>query len=154
MRLAIASTTLLFAMMAAQATVLSATSNTDVSLVKRAPTNGAPLTKHEKEKLDRLCAMIDHEKNELINPVVRKDDEVERLKATIENLKKRREEGRSSKRIKANTIIARLRLELAVLENQLDKMKEECRPQLDTYRDFEKAVRENNFDYIRKHLWD
>ncbi|KAH6576538.1 hypothetical protein BASA60_004486 [Batrachochytrium salamandrivorans] len=37
MKLAIASTTLLFAMMAAQAAVLSATSSTDVNLVKRAP---------------------------------------------------------------------------------------------------------------------
>ncbi|KAH6562239.1 hypothetical protein BASA60_011182 [Batrachochytrium salamandrivorans] len=37
MKLAIASTTLLFAMMAAQAAVLSATSNTGVNLVKRAP---------------------------------------------------------------------------------------------------------------------
>ncbi|KAH6576542.1 hypothetical protein BASA60_004490 [Batrachochytrium salamandrivorans] len=39
MKLAIASTTLLFAMMAAQAAVLSATSSTDVNLVKRAPTS-------------------------------------------------------------------------------------------------------------------
>ncbi|KAH6577047.1 hypothetical protein BASA62_001045 [Batrachochytrium salamandrivorans] len=37
MKLAIASTTLLFAMMAAQAAVLSATSSTDVNLVKRTP---------------------------------------------------------------------------------------------------------------------
>ncbi|KAH9245687.1 hypothetical protein BASA81_016823 [Batrachochytrium salamandrivorans] len=37
MRLAIASTTILFAMMVAQATVLSTTSNTGVNLVKRAP---------------------------------------------------------------------------------------------------------------------
>ncbi|KAH6572341.1 hypothetical protein BASA60_006688 [Batrachochytrium salamandrivorans] len=37
MKLAIASTTILFAMMAAQAAVLSATSTADVNLVKRAP---------------------------------------------------------------------------------------------------------------------
>ncbi|KAH9245451.1 hypothetical protein BASA81_017076 [Batrachochytrium salamandrivorans] len=39
MKLAIASTTLLFAMMAAQAAVLSTTSSTGVNLVKRAPTS-------------------------------------------------------------------------------------------------------------------
>ncbi|KAH6579163.1 hypothetical protein BASA61_010465 [Batrachochytrium salamandrivorans] len=81
MKLAIASTTFLFAMMAAQAAVLSATSNTDVNLAKRAP-NGddetgqgptvdqsssvpapqTPLTEHEKSQvddvtLDHLCKM-------------------------------------------------------------------------------------------------
>ncbi|KAH6584037.1 hypothetical protein BASA60_001125, partial [Batrachochytrium salamandrivorans] len=77
MKLAIASTTLLFAMMAAQAAVLSATSNTDVNLVKRAP-NGddeteqgptvdqsssvpapqTPLTEHEKSRVEELHVRV------------------------------------------------------------------------------------------------
>ncbi|KAH6592028.1 hypothetical protein BASA50_008311 [Batrachochytrium salamandrivorans] len=45
MRLAIASTTILFAMMAAQAAVLSAAPATDVNLVKRAPNGDEMMNK-------------------------------------------------------------------------------------------------------------
>ncbi|KAH6597767.1 hypothetical protein BASA61_003031 [Batrachochytrium salamandrivorans] len=50
MKLAIASTTLLFAMMAAQATVLSVAPVTGVNLVKRAPNGGED---------DEQSAMVD-----------------------------------------------------------------------------------------------
>ncbi|KAH9244792.1 hypothetical protein BASA81_017787 [Batrachochytrium salamandrivorans] len=77
MKLAIASTTLLFAMMAAQAAVLSATSSTDVNLVKRAPngdgeteqspmagqsssgpTSQGPLTEEEQKKMRKSFVIL------------------------------------------------------------------------------------------------
>ncbi|KAH9272755.1 hypothetical protein BASA83_004958 [Batrachochytrium salamandrivorans] len=82
MRLAIAPTTLLFAMMAAQATVLPATSSTDVNIFKRAPTNGAPLTQHEKKQLDKLCEELNSERLRLLNLAMKLrelEEEFERL---------------------------------------------------------------------------
>ncbi|KAH9245452.1 hypothetical protein BASA81_017077 [Batrachochytrium salamandrivorans] len=112
MKLAIASTTLLFAMMAAQAAVLSTTSSTGVNLVKRAPTSDdeadveqsdmagqsssdqapkLPLSKHEKEKFDMLYGELSGEFNESVDLILDINDEIEALKDSIGELKRERE---------------------------------------------------------------
>ncbi|KAH6574964.1 hypothetical protein BASA61_002311 [Batrachochytrium salamandrivorans] len=159
-------------MMAAQAAVLSATSATsatDVNLVKRAPTSDDeveqsdmasqsssaptpqhPLTEYEKKQLNRLCAMMDHEKNELIHPIFDKDDEVEALKRFIENLKERRKRKTSDDHTRINAALAEFEKDLAELDNQLSEMKACYELKTDIYLDIKHAVHDNKFGYLRE----
>ncbi|KAH6570917.1 hypothetical protein BASA60_007455 [Batrachochytrium salamandrivorans] len=127
MKLEIASTTLLFAMMAAQAAVLSTTSSTDVNLVKRAPTSDdeadveqsdmagqsssdpisqLPLSKHEKEKFDMLYGKLSSEFKKSVDLVLERNNEIEALKDSIKKLKRRRGGKTSAERISINASIA------------------------------------------------
>ncbi|KAH6584329.1 hypothetical protein BASA61_007534 [Batrachochytrium salamandrivorans] len=117
MKLAIASTTLLFAMMAAQAAVLSTTSSTDVNLVKRAPTS-------------------DDEAD------VEQSDMAEALKDSIEELKRRREGKTPAERTRINASIAEFEKELAELEYRFREMMTKREPQANVYRELKKAVYE------------
>ncbi|KAH6600089.1 hypothetical protein BASA61_002366 [Batrachochytrium salamandrivorans] len=113
MKLAIASTTLLFAMMAAQAAVLSTTSSTGVNLVKRAPTSDdetdveqsdmagqssldqapqLPFSKHEEEEIERLCDMAHKEMLRSMPSLFNRLDEVKEYKFFRERLQREREE--------------------------------------------------------------
>ncbi|KAH9271135.1 hypothetical protein BASA83_006679 [Batrachochytrium salamandrivorans] len=104
MKLAIASTTILFAMMTAQAAVLSATSTADVNLVKRAPNGGDddeqsdmvgqsslaptsqdPLTEEEKDQVKNLYGSLCRELGELTREADPIPKEISKLKALITN---------------------------------------------------------------------
>ncbi|KAH9263435.1 hypothetical protein BASA83_013161 [Batrachochytrium salamandrivorans] len=106
MKLAIASTTILFAMMAAQAAVLSATSTADVNLVKRAPTSDDddeqsdmvgqsssvptsqdPLTEHGEDQMKHLYDSLCRELGKLTREADSIPDDISKLKAFITKLK-------------------------------------------------------------------
>ncbi|KAH6588788.1 hypothetical protein BASA50_010494 [Batrachochytrium salamandrivorans] len=148
MRLAIAPTTLLFAMMAAQATVLPATSSTDVNIFKRAPTNGAPLTQHEKKQLDKLCEELNSERLRLLNLAMSKPDKINALKDFIKELEERRKGKTSAKRTSINATIAIFEEELRELEEEFERLQEERQPQANEYRELKKALYENNFSIL------
>ncbi|KAH9255647.1 hypothetical protein BASA81_006252 [Batrachochytrium salamandrivorans] len=153
MRLAIVSTTFLFTMMAAQAAVLSATSatsTTGVNLVKRAPTNGGPLSKHENEEIQRLCEELRSKMSQLIGPAFDKDDEIKALITFIEDLEKRRKGKTQAERTSINAAIAIFETELAEFNNQLSKMKAGRELYGDRYRDINQAIYDNNFGYLRE----
>ncbi|KAH6570919.1 hypothetical protein BASA60_007457 [Batrachochytrium salamandrivorans] len=160
MKLAIASTTLLFAMMAAQAAVLSTTSSTDVNLVKRAPTSDdeadveqsdmagqsssdpisqLPLSKHEKEKFDMLYGKLSSEFKTSVDLVLERNSEIEALKDYIEKLKKKRGRKPSAKRTRINASIAASKKKLAKLEFQFREMMTKREPQANVYRELKKA---------------
>ncbi|KAH6595946.1 hypothetical protein BASA50_005526 [Batrachochytrium salamandrivorans] len=159
MKLAIASTTLLFAMMAAQAAVLSTTSSTGVNLVKRAPTSDdeadveqsdmagqsssdpsspTPLSKHEKEKFDMLYGELSGEFKESVDLVLDRNDEIEALKDSIEKLKRRRGGKTSAERISINASIAEFEKELAELEYRFREMMTKREPQANVYRELKR----------------
>ncbi|KAH6565335.1 hypothetical protein BASA50_005409 [Batrachochytrium salamandrivorans] len=175
MKLAIASTTLLFAMMAAQAAVLSTTSSTGVNLVKRAPTSDdeadveqsdmagqssldqapqLPLTEDERERFDMLYNTLSGEFNESVDLVLERNDEIEALKDFIEDLKTEREGKPPSELTEFDDRIAEFEKELAELESQFKDMRTEREPQANVYRELTKAIYENNFSYIRQYLQD
>ncbi|KAH9267715.1 hypothetical protein BASA83_009789 [Batrachochytrium salamandrivorans] len=156
-------------MMAAQAAVLSATSATGVNLVKRAPngdddveqspmagqsssapTPQLPLTKYEKEEIQRLCEELKSKRIALIHPAFDKDDEVEALKRFIEELEKRRKGKPQADRTSINAVLAIFETELAELNNQLSEMKADKKLYVDRYHDINQAIHENNFGYLRE----
>ncbi|KAJ1336729.1 hypothetical protein BSLG_007048 [Batrachochytrium salamandrivorans] len=125
MRLAIASTTFLFTMMAAQAAVLSSTSATDVNLVKRAPTSDDeveqsdmasqpssaptsqhPLTEHEEKEIQMLCEELKSKKVQLASQAFNKFNKVKSLTESIEDLKERRKGKPSAERTRINAALA------------------------------------------------
>ncbi|KAH6568912.1 hypothetical protein BASA60_008432 [Batrachochytrium salamandrivorans] len=160
MKLAIASTTLLFAMMAAQAAVLSTTSSTGVNLVKRAPTSDdeadveqsdmagqsssdqapqLPLSKHEKEKFDMLYGELSGEFNESVDLILDINDEIEALKDSIGELKREREGKTPFELTELNASIAEFEKELAELEYRFREMMTKREPQANVYRELKKA---------------
>ncbi|KAH6596001.1 hypothetical protein BASA50_005474 [Batrachochytrium salamandrivorans] len=127
MRLAIASTTILFAMMAAQAAVLSATSNTGVNIFKRAPngddgveqsdmadqsssvpTSQDSLTEHEEDQMKHIYSSLCGELSRLEREADPIPKEISRLKALITKLKQECDEKTSPACTNANTEITKL----------------------------------------------
>ncbi|KAH6596826.1 hypothetical protein BASA50_004894 [Batrachochytrium salamandrivorans] len=154
MKLAIAFTTFLFAMMAAQAAVLSVEPTTDVNIFKRAPTNGASLSKHEKGRFDMLYDKLSSEFNELVDLVLSKRNEIKALTNFIEELERRRDGKTSDERISINVAIAIFEKELGDLAYQVKRIDEDRQPQADVYRELKKAIHDNNFSHLRKYLQD
>ncbi|KAH6591772.1 hypothetical protein BASA50_008481 [Batrachochytrium salamandrivorans] len=154
MKLAIASTTILFAMMAAQAAVLSATSTADVNLVKRAPTSDDddeqsdmagqsssvptsqdPLTEHEEDQMKHLYAPF--VESWLLSPNSR--NVIGKTSPACTN---------------ANTEITKLEKKLVSLEVQLEAILEEYETKLHERNDVEKARRLEDHAYLRSYLED
>ncbi|KAH6589459.1 hypothetical protein BASA50_010019 [Batrachochytrium salamandrivorans] len=147
MKLAIASTTILFAMMAAQAAVLSVAPATDVNLVKRAPngddeadveqsamveqssldpTPQDPLTEQEEQQLKDLYSRVNDARFKSIHPINSKDDEVKKLKFTIKKLQNDGRKGKSPFDLrKIDAEIVELEKELVELKEQLKMLMEE-----------------------------
>ncbi|KAH9247657.1 hypothetical protein BASA81_014740 [Batrachochytrium salamandrivorans] len=135
MKLAIASTTFLFAMMAVQAAVISVTSSTDVNLVKRAPngdgeteespttdqpspasTSQLPLTKEENEKIDKIYSKLYVEIFGVRNPVSDKFDEIRDLKNLMQEVEEERGEKSPSELVEVDAALAEAKEVLADLE--------------------------------------
>ncbi|KAH9262024.1 hypothetical protein BASA82_000941 [Batrachochytrium salamandrivorans] len=151
MKLAIASTTILFAMMAAQATGFSATSTADVNIFKRAPTtSNAPLTQHERSQMENAYSLLDKELLESGNLLFRKTDEIEQSQALIEKLTYKCLEETTYACIIGNATITALKKEIAELEEQFRMMKRKRQQRLLAYHAFKKARRENNYGLLRK----
>ncbi|KAH9262025.1 hypothetical protein BASA82_000942 [Batrachochytrium salamandrivorans] len=153
MRLAIASTTILFAMMAAQATGFSATSTADVNIFKRAPTNDDPLTRlsqYEVQKLEELYKKLSDELGESRELLLRKDEEVTQSKELIKKLTYKCQDKTTYACIIGNATIAALKKELVELEEQLKMIKRKHYQRLPAYHAFKKARRENNSEFLRK----
>ncbi|KAH6573888.1 hypothetical protein BASA60_005785 [Batrachochytrium salamandrivorans] len=115
MKLAIASTTLLFAMMAAQATVLSVAPVTGVNLVKRAPNGGED---------DEQSAMVDQFSSGLTFQDPLTEEEETKL---IEDLKKACEGEDSPACTKVGAVVAELERKITNLEEQFKTNQEEYR---------------------------
>ncbi|KAH6591635.1 hypothetical protein BASA50_008608 [Batrachochytrium salamandrivorans] len=142
MKLAIASTTLLFAMMAAQAAVLSATSSTDVNLVKRAP-NGDGETNKALWPMSKLAELIQSQRGE-----------ISALKFLVKQLKRTCEGEASSECSNINAEISEFKKEIDGLKKQLEKTTEEYGTGLDGYSRVVNAIHGENFSYLRQYLWD
>ncbi|KAH9248860.1 hypothetical protein BASA81_013470 [Batrachochytrium salamandrivorans] len=178
MKLAIASTALLFAMMAAQAAVLSATSNTDVNLVKRAP-NGddeteqgptvdqsssvpapqTPLTEHEKSRVEELHVRVRNRMDDLEYLIDLRQNLVFETKNLIDEIEQECDRKTSSEDISARAKAAEfegklveLREMLVEFEQQLKTVMEEYKEKTDLYLDLKQARRLQNFGYIRQYL--
>ncbi|KAH6588797.1 hypothetical protein BASA50_010503 [Batrachochytrium salamandrivorans] len=147
MRLAIASTTILFAMMAAQATGFSATSTADVNLFKRAPTNGAPLTKLEKKKVQALYKRIREEirvtKLLLTINVIK----LNQSKEIIQKLTDKCSGKTSYVCIIGSATIDAFKKELVEFENPIDMAMQDRERRLRMARDLQTATREKNYRY-------
>ncbi|KAH9262022.1 hypothetical protein BASA82_000939 [Batrachochytrium salamandrivorans] len=151
MRLAIASTTILFAMMAAQATGFSATSTADVNIFKRAPTtSNAPLTEHEQSQMENAYNLLNKELSKSRESIFRKDGEVTQSKELIEKLTYKCLEETTYACIIGNATIAALKKELVELEEQLKMIKRKHYQRLPAYHAFDKARREKNYGLLRK----
>ncbi|KAH6567580.1 hypothetical protein BASA62_006051 [Batrachochytrium salamandrivorans] len=134
MKLAIASTTILFAMMAAQAAVLSATSTADVNLVKRAP-NG--------DDDDEQSDMVAKAAITMLDPCSRKHGLCHSNQDPCLE-----DQGLSScKNIRAE--IAEVKNEFAELEAQLEELIQEYQNHSRKYRVFIKAEYKSNYGLLR-----
>ncbi|KAH9262023.1 hypothetical protein BASA82_000940 [Batrachochytrium salamandrivorans] len=152
MRLAIASTTILFAMMAAQATGFSATSTADVNLFKRAPTNGAPLTKLEKKKVQALYKRIREEIRVTKVTANYKRDQIEQSKEIIQKLTDKCQDKTSYVCIIGGATIAAFKKELVEFEGQLDMAMQDREKSLRMARDLQTATREKKFGTLRGYI--
>ncbi|KAH9263852.1 hypothetical protein BASA83_012729 [Batrachochytrium salamandrivorans] len=138
MKLAIASTTLLFAMMAAQAAVLSATSSTDVNLVKRAPngdalpTSQGPLTDKEQEKMQESFVILSGKTNKLAELIQSQRGNF-RIENPCQTAQRTCEGEASSECSNINAEIAEIKEKIAGLKKQLEETTEEYRTGLDGY---------------------
>ncbi|KAH9272711.1 hypothetical protein BASA83_004913 [Batrachochytrium salamandrivorans] len=132
MKLAIAYTTILFAMMAAQAAVLSVAPVTDVNLVKRTP-NG--------DEDDEQNPMADQPGLAPTPQIPFTEIEEGQMKSLYGAL--------LGKVDRANAEIALLKEKLAELENQLEAATEKYRRDLQKCRDITRAKRENHFSHLR-----
>ncbi|KAH6567581.1 hypothetical protein BASA81_004574 [Batrachochytrium salamandrivorans] len=172
MKLAIASTTILFAMMAAQAAVLSVAPATDVNLVKRAPngddeadveqsamveqssldpTPQDPLTEQEEQQLKDLYSRVNDARFKSIHPINSKDDEVKKLKFTIKKLQNDGRKGKSPFDLrKIDAEIVELEKELVELKEQLKMLMEEHKQKVGEYHKIKKAETLQDYDYLRK----
>ncbi|KAH6570877.1 hypothetical protein BASA60_007483 [Batrachochytrium salamandrivorans] len=149
MRLAIASTTLLFAMMAAQAAVLPATSNTDVNLVKRAPTNGAPLSQYEAQKLEELYERIHNEMKLTKGFVAYKRRQIEQSEELIKKLTYKCQDETTYACIIGNASIAAFEKEITGFKKELEDLVQDHERNAREYRDFTKAKHESNYGLLR-----
>ncbi|KAH6585571.1 hypothetical protein BASA50_001180 [Batrachochytrium salamandrivorans] len=175
MKLAIASTTFLFAMMAAQAAVLSATSNTDVNLAKRAP-NGddetgqgptvdqsssvlapqTPLTEHEKSQVDDLRWIICGKMGKSQHSIDLKQALVSETKKLIDKTKRKCERNPLFASTKARAKIAEFKKTLVGLEKALVEFEQELKTAMEEYKktkgiylDLKQAALEQNYSYIK-----
>ncbi|KAH6571716.1 hypothetical protein BASA62_003725 [Batrachochytrium salamandrivorans] len=168
MKLAIAYTTILFAMMAAQAAVLSVAPVTDVNLVKRtpngdeddeqnpmadqpglAPTPQIPFTEIEEGQMKSLYGALLGKVDRLKRLISTKQLEISKCKALISRLEQECKRKTSSACTRANAEIALLKEKLAELENQLEAATEKYRRDLQKCRDITRAKRENHFSHLR-----
>ncbi|KAH6568548.1 hypothetical protein BASA61_010471 [Batrachochytrium salamandrivorans] len=153
MKLAIASTTLLFAMMAAQAAVLSATSNTGVNLAKRAP-NGddetgqgptvdqsssvpapqTPLTEHEKSRVEELHVRVRNRMDDLKHMIDLKQTRISEIKEHIGRTKQECEKKPSFVRIRARAKIAEFKKTLVELEEKLVEFEQQLKTVMEKYK--------------------
>ncbi|KAH6592013.1 hypothetical protein BASA50_008296 [Batrachochytrium salamandrivorans] len=171
MKLAIASTTILFAMMAAQAAVLSVAPATDVNLVKRTPngdeddeqtpmadqsssgqTSQLPLMEDEQSQMRGFIKTVVDERFGSIGPIYDKHDEVKKLKATIENLKGERKGKTSCEIFEIDDEISDIKKELANLEKQLKTMIEEHELKVEGYQDIKRAKSSHDYNHLRGYL--
>ncbi|KAH6566783.1 hypothetical protein BASA62_006490 [Batrachochytrium salamandrivorans] len=172
MKLAIASTTFLFAMMAAQAAVLSVAPATGVNLVKRTPngdgdveqsdmtgqsssvpTSQDSLTKEEEDLMKHVYGSLCKELSRLAKRAESIPEEIFKLKAFITKLKGCNWEASPACTI-ANTEIAKFEGRLASLEVQLEATLEEYETKLHERNDVEKARRLEDHAYLRSYLED
>ncbi|KAH6572555.1 hypothetical protein BASA62_003318 [Batrachochytrium salamandrivorans] len=151
MKLAIASTTLLFAMMAAQATVLSVAPVTGVNLVKRAPNGGED---------DEQSAMVDPFSSGLTfqDPLTEKEEErMDDLydalrRGTYQDLKKACKGEDSPACTKVGAVVAELEEKVVNLEEQFKTNQEEYLTKLDEEMVLKEAMRLEDHDYLRAYL--
>ncbi|KAH6587311.1 hypothetical protein BASA50_001317 [Batrachochytrium salamandrivorans] len=168
MKLAIASTTLLFAMMAAQATVLSVAPVTGVNLVKRAPNGGdddeqstmvdqsssdptpqLPLTKQEKERMDDFYGILCSELRDLARETSTQRGKLEEYEELVEKLEKACEGEDSPACTKVDAVVDKLKEKITKLEEELKTSQEEYRTKLDEQAGIEEAMRLDDHDYFR-----
>ncbi|KAH6561864.1 hypothetical protein BASA50_003885 [Batrachochytrium salamandrivorans] len=171
MKLAIASTTLLFAMMAAQATVLSVAPVTGVNLVKRAPNGGEddeqsamasqsssgptfqdPLTEKEEEQMNDLYDTLRRELGELTRSYYFLSDSISEYKTLAEELEDACEGETSPACTKVGAVVDKLKEKIANLEEQLKMNKEEYQPRLDKEIALKEAMRLDDYSYLRTYL--
>ncbi|KAH6572050.1 hypothetical protein BASA50_010260 [Batrachochytrium salamandrivorans] len=171
MKLAIASTTFLFAMMAVQAAVISVTSSTDVNLVKRAPngdgeteespttdqpspasTSQLPLTKEENEKIDKIYSKLYVEIFGVRNPVSDKFDEIRDLKNLMQEVEEERGEKSPSELVEVDAALAEAKEVLADLEKELEVLEAEYQKKIDIYLGIQNGTDSHNYDLLRKYL--
>ncbi|KAH6568014.1 hypothetical protein BASA50_001175 [Batrachochytrium salamandrivorans] len=178
MKLAIASTTFLFAMMAAQATVLSAKSNTGVNLAKRAPsgddeTGQGPtvdrsssvparqtsLTKLEKSRVKKLHVSVRNRVDELEHLIKYRQALVSETKNLIDRTKQGYEKKASSASPSARAEIAGFEKILAEaeeilpeFEQRLEAAMKEYKEKTDLYLDLNQAKHKKNYGLLRQYL--
>ncbi|KAH6567942.1 hypothetical protein BASA62_005768 [Batrachochytrium salamandrivorans] len=171
MKLAIASTTLLFAMMAAQAAVLLVTSSTGVNLanlVKHAPNGGGktrqkrmvgrsslaptrqiPFTRSERSQMGNIYKEMDTKRLRLIGPLFNRRDEIKEYKSRINKLQNQREGKFSYELIDIDKGIVTLEEVLVDLEQQFRAKRVERQKYLDAFLDIKRARRLQDYNYLR-----
>ncbi|KAH6592402.1 hypothetical protein BASA61_004591 [Batrachochytrium salamandrivorans] len=137
MKLAIASTTILFAMMAAQAAVLSVAPATDVSLVKRAPNGGDDVGQSDMPA-------------NLKRSINTKQVEISRCKVFISRLEQECERKTSYACRNSNANIAKLKKELIELEEQLEAIMKKYQKYKPVLRDLVEATHKYTYNYLRE----
>ncbi|KAH6563141.1 hypothetical protein BASA82_000938 [Batrachochytrium salamandrivorans] len=169
MKLAIASTTILFAMMAAQAAVLSVAPATDVSLVKRAPNGGddvgqsdmpgqsssdqapqIPFTEIEQAKMQGLYIYVRGRVANLKRSINTKQVEISRCKVFISRLEQECERKTSYACRNSNANIAKLKKELIELEEQLEAIMKKYQKYKPVLRDLVEATHKYTYNYLRE----
>ncbi|KAH9245758.1 hypothetical protein BASA83_001442 [Batrachochytrium salamandrivorans] len=171
MKLAIASTTLLFAMMAAQATVLSVAPVTGVNLVKRAPNGGEddeqsamvdqfssgltfqdPLTEEEQKQVNGLYDALRRGLSDSTRLHYSIPEDISEYEELIEDLKKACEGEDSPACTKVGAVVAELERKITNLEEQFKTNQEEYRTKLDEEMVLKEAMRLDDNAYLKAYL--
>ncbi|KAH6579906.1 hypothetical protein BASA60_003063 [Batrachochytrium salamandrivorans] len=167
MKLAIASTTILFAMMAAQAAVLSVAPATDVNLVKRTPngdgddeqsdmagqsssdpTSQFPMA-DEEDQVKNLHELLYSELSELAREAGTKQKEIAELEERISKLEEGCDWETPSACTNTNTEIAELEEKLVDLDAQLEAILKKYETKLEEQTDIKEAKRLEDHAYLR-----
>ncbi|KAH6569052.1 hypothetical protein BASA60_008389 [Batrachochytrium salamandrivorans] len=171
MKLAIASTTLLFAMMAAQATVLSVAPVTGVNLVKRAPNGGEddeqsamvdpfssgltfqdPLTEKEEERMDDLYDALRRKLGDSTRLYYSIPEDISEYEELIKDLKKACKGEDSPACTKVGAVVAELEEKVVNLEEKFKTNQKEYLTKLDEEMVLKEAMRLEDHDYLRAYL--
>ncbi|KAH6563879.1 hypothetical protein BASA62_008235 [Batrachochytrium salamandrivorans] len=171
MKLAIASTTLLFAMMAAQATVLSVAPVTGVNLVKRAPNGGEddeqsamasqsssgltfqdPLTEKEDSQVNDLYDALRRGLSDSTRLYYSIPEDISEYEELIEELKDACEGEDSPACTKVGAVVAELEEKITDLEEKFKTNQEEYQTKLDEEITLKEAMRLEDHDYLRAYL--
>ncbi|KAH6575894.1 hypothetical protein BASA61_003452 [Batrachochytrium salamandrivorans] len=171
MKLAIASTTILFAMMAAQATGFSVAPTTDVNLVKRTPngdeddeqsnmpgqsssdsTSQSPLTESEEDQMENVSDALFEQLNDLLRLSSFQRNKIDEFGEIVTKLELACEGEDSPACTKVNVVVVELKEKISSLEEQLKITTGAYETKLEEQNEFKEAKSSHDYNHLRGYL--